>query len=82
MVKGESEGAWKRANRSLEQFYDTPGKEEFREFGSQGHGGLLGGRRDEHQKAVEKIVDSVVGNRYRAHFARRRRSPAARQPAP
>jgi hypothetical protein len=83
MVRGASTGAWKRANRSLEQFYDTPGKEEFREYGLHGHGGLLGGRRDEHQNAVEKIIDCVVGNRYRAHPARRRRSPApARTPPP
>lgn len=63
MVRGSSTGAWKRNRSSLERFYETPGSEEFREHGPHGHGGIMGGRRDEHQNAVEKIIDSVVGNR-------------------
>jgi len=52
MPRGQSQGAWKRANRSLEHLYDTPGSHEFPAIR----------RQDEHQKAVNEIVDSVVGD--------------------
>ena len=54
MPRGQSQGAWKRANRSLEHHYDTPGSHEFP--------AVRRGRQDEHQKAVNDIVDSVVGD--------------------
>lgn len=52
MSRSQSTGAWKRANCSLESFYDTPGTEEHPP-GSE--------TPSEHQKAVDDYVAAVIG---------------------